>query len=302
MFNEPRNWKWMIPSTLIPVMFIIWGQMMKSGWTDLAILPAGLLIVCCVASLINVSIYAYEHFARIYADVRAVTNATPEVRMFEAARGMHPDAVKSLLMHRRSIWRIKYVPLKDTVDWIFDEIPTVHAGLVDFVLDHSNGTTVMSKRLLSDGSKQFDPEEIVTDYQQYDDLITYMQVKLMCTQALGNQAPQWLPPWNIDLVRHRFGLDGAPYAVTQDGISDAMKAVVRAQAQWKNNGNELKELSAQQAPPMDHAKSNGAGEHNGNEKESNGQKAPEEETKPLSDEEWQAVQGEMVRNASQYSS
>lgn len=150
--------------------------------------------------------------------------------MFEAAKGMHPDAVKALLVHRRSIWRVRYVPLKDTVDWIFDEAPTVHAGFVDFVLDHSNGS-VMSKRLLSDGSKQFDPEELVTDYQQYDDLVTLMQQKLMCTQAYGNQAPQWLAPWTPELVRHHFGLDGAPYGVEEEGVSEAMQAVMRAQAQ-----------------------------------------------------------------------
>jgi hypothetical protein len=303
MFSESRNWKWMVPSTLIPVMIIIWGKMMAAGWTDLAILPAGLLIICCVASLINMIIYAYEHFASIYADVRAVTNATPEVRMFEAAKGMHPDAVKALLVHRRSIWRIKYIPLKDVVDWIFDEMPTVHAGFVDFVLDHSSNVALMSKRLLSEGSKQFDPEELTTDYEQYDALIGFLQVHLMCTQALGNQSPQWLPPWSVDLVRHRFGLDGAPYAVEEGGMSEAMKSVMRAQAQWKNNG--LKDLgSTQQTARPDGQSSQLSAVSSQKEKAESEERKMEgkeqDEIKPLTTEELDAINKEMALNASKY--
>lgn len=294
MFNEPRNWKWMVPSFLIPVMYVIWWSFMMEGWNTLAIIPAGWLLICSVASVINLIIYSYEHIANKIADVKAVTHATPEVRMMEAARGMHPDAVKALLQHRRSIWRIKYIPLKDVVDWIFDEIPVVHAGFVDFFLDHSNGVSVLSKRLLSEGSKQFDPEELFTDYEQYDALISYMQVKLMCTQALGNQSPQWLPPWNVELVRHRFGLDGAPYAVEEEGVSEAMKSVMRAQAQWKEKG--LKDLgsTAQNAFGSQQLSVNGNG------------KKPEQpvikpviEEKPLSDEEWDAIQTEIVQYSNQ---
>ena len=147
--------------------------------------------------------------------------------MFEAAKGMHPDAVKALLVHRRTFWRIKYVPLKDTVDWILDEAPNVHGGFVDFVFDHSNGT-LMPKRFLVEGSTKFDPDGLVTDYQQYDDLLLLMQNKLMCTQAYGNQSPHFIPPWNVELMRHRFGMDGAAYQVDA-GMSEAMKSVVKEQ-------------------------------------------------------------------------
>ncbi|HEY6074700.1 MAG TPA: hypothetical protein VIV15_15270, partial [Anaerolineales bacterium] len=237
-------------------------------------------------ALLNFFLYAWHWSAKTYAEYQAARSTTPEVRMFEASKGMHPDAVKALLVHRRSVWRIKYVPLKDTVDWIFDEIPTVHAGFVDFVLDHSSGVSVMSKRLLSEGSKQFDADELVTDYQQYEDLIYYMQAKLMCTQAYGNQPPQWLAPWNPELVRHRFGLDGAPYAVEEDGISEAMQAVMRAQAKWQGKG--LQDLAVQ---PV-----NGNG--NGKVQREAAPKAAAGEE--LSPQELEAVQAEVARNASQY--
>jgi len=246
LFNTPRNWKWMVPAALVAPCVFWWNNWVMSGgvWAELAIIPLCLAFVLGISALINLILYAYHHWSLMYSDVQAVRNSTPEVRMMEAAKGMHPEAVKALLVHRRSIWRIKYVPLKDVVDWIFDEVPTVHAGFVDFVLDHSTGRSVMPKGLLSQGSKQFDPDGLVSDYEQYDDLLHFLQAKLMLTQAFGNQAPQWLPPWNADLVRHQFGLDGTPYAVEDEGISEAMQSVIRAQAQWKGNVNGTEKTAA----------------------------------------------------------
>jgi hypothetical protein len=296
LFNEPRSWKWMVPAALI-FPSIWWRNDWTMGgdpWKQLAIIPGGLVCVLGIAAFVNLGLYAYHHWAQMYEGVQLVRNSTPEVRMFEAAKGMHPEAVKALLVHRRSIWRIKYVPLKDTVDWIFDELPTVHAGFVDFVLDHSNARSVMSKRLLSDGSKQFDPEELVTDYQQYEDLVNYMQVKLICTQAYGNQAPQWLPPWNPEVLRHRFGLDGAPYAVEEEGISEAMQSVLRAQAKWQGNG--VKEMGITEPTPAAKptgyektAQSTVSTNGNGNQKVAD-----------VTDEEWQAVQAAMDENKKDY--
>lgn len=229
MFYQPRNWKWMVPAGLIPLTIIAWNWFMDRGWVDWALLPLCVGGIFLVATVVNLYLYAAGNALQIYTDAQIVKNSTPEVRMFEAARGMHPDAVEALLSHRRTIWRIKYVPFKDVADWILDEAPTVHAGFVDFVLDHSNQSGVMGKHgILSQGSKQFDPDGIIEDRDQYDDLILLMQQKLMCTEALGNQSPRWTPPWNPDLVRHRFGLDGDQYVVEEQ--SDAMAAIRRAQA------------------------------------------------------------------------
>jgi hypothetical protein len=237
MYGEPRNWKWMIPAALIAPCIVWWNKWAMSGGalSDWAVIPLGIAGILLVATLVNLWLYASSHAADIYADIQAVRNSTPEVRMFEAAKGMHPQAVEALLIHRRAIWRIKYVPLKDVADWILDEAPTVHGGFLDFVLDHSNSFSVMPKHgILSQGSKQFDPEGMIEDYQQYDDLILLLQQKLICTQALGNQPPKWIPPWNQDLVRHRFGLDGEQYVVAE--MSDAMRAIQRGQIRQMASG------------------------------------------------------------------
>lgn len=222
--SQARNWKWMVPAMLVPVLLVAWQKTPE----DLRIIPAGLVLVMFIAALLNGWAFIAHHWSRTFADMRVAMNSTPEVRMFEAARGMHPDAVKSLLEHRRTIWRIKYIPKIDTVDWVLDEAPGVHGGFLDYVLDNSNGSLMPKRGYLSEGSKQFDPEGIVTDYQQYDDLLMLLQQKLMVTQALGNQAPKFIPPWNRELLRHRFGLDGTGYEV-DDEMSDALKAVVREQ-------------------------------------------------------------------------
>lgn len=231
MFDRPRNWKWMVPAMLVAPCLFWWSDWMASegAWRDLAVIPLVITIVLFVAAVMNGALYVYHYWADLYANVQQARSSTAEVRMFEAAKGMHPDAVQALLIHRRAIWRVKYVALKDVADWILDEAPSVHAGFVDFVLDHSNSRSVMTKRILSEGSKQFDPDGLITDYQQYDDFIILLQQKLMCTEAFGNQPPQWLAPWNADLVRRRFGLDGDQYVVEEQ--SEAMAAIRRAQAQ-----------------------------------------------------------------------
>jgi hypothetical protein len=199
-------------------------------WADLSIIPLMLAMICGLAGLVNLVLYIYHYWADMYAEVRATQNRTPEVMMFEAAKNMHPEAVKALLVHRRTVWELKYVPSKDLVDWTYREAPNVHAGFVDFVLDHSSHVSVMAKRtFLSEGSKGFDPEDLVTDYEQYDSLILLMQSKLMITQAYGNQAPQWMPPYTPELARHRFGLDGAVNTEPEE-MSEALLAVVRAQS------------------------------------------------------------------------
>lgn len=228
MYGEPRNWKWMVPAALISPCIAWWSNALNLWkWGNWAMIPLGLAIIFGIATLVNGWAYVAEKVANMNANTRTVQNSTPEVRMFEAAKGMHPDAVKALLVHRRTIWEIKYIPLKDSTDWVYQEMPSVHAGFVDFVLDNSNGT-LMSKRLLAEGSKKFDPDGVISDYEQYDALLLFMHSKLMVTQAYGNQGPKLIPPWTVDLLRHRFGLTGDVYQV-DDGISEAMRKVMNSQ-------------------------------------------------------------------------
>jgi len=207
MTENPRNWKWMIPSTLAGVFLIVWWN--TQGWGTWAGVWLVLAIVCAVAGLMNFWLYVDDHVSTSRQILIQMRNSTPEVRIAEAMKHMHPDAVAALMMHKRSVWRIRYIPAKDIGDWIYDEAPIIHAGFVEFVLNHSNGRRgeLMKKSYLSQGSKQFDPTGVVSDYEQYDALVNLMKSKMMITDALGNQPPKFIPPYTIETLRRYFLLD-----------------------------------------------------------------------------------------------
>lgn len=231
MFDRPRNWKWMVPATMIAPMILWWNAWSLGGepWRKLALLPMGLAWVCALATVVNLVTYLLSNWADVYAGLRSALNSTPEVRMFEAAKGMHPQAVEALLLHRRTLWRVKYVARKDLADWVLDEAPSVHVGFVEFVLDHSSMGALMPMRLLSEGSRQFDPDGLVDDRKQYVDFLLLLQQKLMCTQALGSQSARFIPPWTPELLRHRFGLvEDAAGGAVEETVEEPPKAVARA--------------------------------------------------------------------------
>ena len=293
LFDRPRNWKWLVPGALVSPCLVWWSQWeMAEGWQrDWALVPMTLTILLFMAALVNLVLYVYYYLSQYYSDIRAAQNDTPEVKMFEAASKMHPEAVKALLVHRRTVWEVQYIPQADVVDWTYRDAPSVHAGFVDFVLDHSNATSIMSKRLLSQGSKQFDPENIVTDYEQYDGLVLLMEQKLMITKAYGNQPGQWLPPWSPQLARHRFGLDGDVGSYEEASKGKLVQAVVRAQEKTGGNG-QVEEIPLSQSP-LDKLPKKAA-------------KAPvnveADDGVAITDEEWEAVQREEAAHRERYMS
>jgi hypothetical protein len=152
----------------------------------------------------------YAYYTALYTNQfvarRRALAENAETRLFEMARMMHPEAVRLLLMHRKVVWRIKQTPLKELVDWVLDADPRVHVGFVEYVLQHSNFYALMPKHDLSDKSHSFDSERLVTDYEQYDAFVTILQRRGMLTQAFGNQAGQWIDPWNPELAARQFGI------------------------------------------------------------------------------------------------
>lgn len=234
MWNEPRNWKWMVPGALFTVLTVVGAWLFAQdannsrwwGWGSVW----GVAFVFFLAWITNWWAYIAMHIVNNSVALRKSQYETPEVRMFEAAKGMHPESVASLLAHRRLIWEVEYLAVGDMIDWVLHEAPSVRLGFVDFVLEYSNGTSVMPKSMLSQGSKQFDPTETFTDYEQYDALILLMQHLFMCTEALGNQAPKWIAPWTPELVRHRFGLESGFYEAEGTNMMQAVERAREARA------------------------------------------------------------------------
>jgi hypothetical protein len=195
----------MVPSSVTILFLALYGE--TGDWGSWSNIWLGLAAICGVAGGINLVLYVYAHAGQVIVDLRQAEFSTPEVRMFEAAKGMHPDAVRFLLTQRRTIWRIKYVAQADLVDWVLDDAVSVHVGFVEFVLDHSSSDALMPISMLSEGAYLFDPDKLISDRQQYRDLLMLLQQKLMVTQAFGNQSAKWISPWGPGTVRRRMGLE-----------------------------------------------------------------------------------------------
>lgn len=211
--SEFRNWKWMVPGMAAPILLVLqlWiNDLAKSA-------NAEMLTWCGFATVPMIAILAVQAWAGFNAYYRQIEvdqlsarrNAlatTAEIRLFEATKGMHPEAVKLLLKHRLTVWRIRETPIEELADWVLDADPRVHYRFVEFILTNSNFYNIYPKNRLNDKARSFDPTGAVTDYEQYDAFVSLLQNRLMLTEAFGNQPGCWIEPWKPELVARRFGV------------------------------------------------------------------------------------------------
>lgn len=213
MMTEFRTWKWMMPGLAVPILLVLqlWMNDMaaRSGAPDLRI--CGFATVPMMAIL---AVQAWAGFNAYYRQIevdqlsarRNALATTAEIRLFEATKGMHPVAVQLLLKHRLTVWRIRETPIEELADWVLDADPRVHYRFVEFILTNSNFYNIYPKNRLNDKAKTFDPEKVVTDYEQYEAFVSLLQNRLMLTEAYGNQPGCWIEPWKPELVARRFGV------------------------------------------------------------------------------------------------
>jgi hypothetical protein len=214
MNSEPRVWKWMVPAmfmvSMLPLGAFVnaiaernsWAWLLWCNWFVYGMMPV-LFVQAWQANRAYFRHLAVEDFI----DKRNAVTTTAETRLFDYAHTMHPDTVKMLLMHRKSKWRVKETKLTDLVDWVLDADPRIHVGLVEYVLEHSTQYAMMPmNNHFSDKAFSFDPERLVTDYDQYRAFHRLLVNRLMATEALGNQPGQWIEPWNPELVGRNFGV------------------------------------------------------------------------------------------------
>lgn len=214
MYSGRRNWKWMVPGLFVPVLFVL--TIWMNDWAVRAGQPWLLWCGCVsVPGMAILAVQAVAGFRAYYQSLetdqlerrRNALATTAEIRLFEAARGMHPEAVRLLLLHKKDVWRIKETPVNELVDWVLDADPRVHVGFVEYVLENSMAWAIMPKHgRLSDKAYSFDPARLVTDYEQYDAFIRLCQTRGLLTEAFGNQPGRWIEPWTPELVARRFGV------------------------------------------------------------------------------------------------
>lgn len=208
--GNPRNWKWMTPACAIGAVLMaqMWANAEGTPWMQAyCIFGSGpLLIILFAQSLAGFWSYYSQLFTEQFLERRRAMTTTSETKLFEMARTMHPETVKLLLMHRKTKWRIKEAKVNELVDWVLDADPRVRYEMVEYILVNSNQYAMMPMGRLSDKSFEFDPDRLVNDYDQYRAFHRLLINRGMATEALGNQAGQWIEPWTPELVARQFGI------------------------------------------------------------------------------------------------
>lgn len=210
MSYELKIWNWLVPGIVAGLLLGLAMWLMASGMS-MALYCAGSLIFVVVLLIVQ-TISGYRAYYRQievdqFSQKRTALADTPEVRLAEFMRQMHPETVRLFLKHRLEVWRVREMAGNELVTWVLDADPRINHEFAEYVLRHSNFYNLMPKRMLSDKSYSFDPMGVVTDYEQYDALVALMQGRGWITDGHGNQPPVWIEPWKPELAARRFGLD-----------------------------------------------------------------------------------------------
>jgi hypothetical protein len=210
------KWEWLLPAVIVLALFVASAIFQEVA----AIFLPGVVYFACQSALVVGMVFAAIGAASAYHNWRAweetqrnmerrrLEAITPVTLMADALKMMHPEAVRALSKFGiKTIWEL--APSKDEggdVDWILSNT-SVRAEFIAHVLDKSSAKYVMSKRTLSEGAFKFDPDMLVTDYEQYDQLLAWWKGRMMVTEPFGNLPAGWMPPWNPERVKAKMGLN-----------------------------------------------------------------------------------------------
>lgn len=210
MFNEPRNWKWAVPMMLIAPFGLTtyWLGIMDKPWLSyLACIPGMITLVMAVLTVSNFIRYQVEWRTDVFDQRQRALNITPVTMLADALRGMHPEAARILNKFGvKTSWQIKIDMENGSRDWILLGT-NVHFGFIEMILDKSNHG-LYPKRMLSEGSKRWDPDGLVSDYDQYDEFQSWLMGRLIVTRPFGSQPSMFIPPWTPKLLKETMGLSG----------------------------------------------------------------------------------------------
>jgi hypothetical protein len=209
MFNEPRNWKWAVPMMLMAPFGLAayWLMQVETIWISyLACIPGTMMLAMAILAVSNYVRYQVEWRTYVFDQRQRALNVTPVTLLADALKGMHPEAVKVLNRFGvRANWQVGVDTEAGSQEWTLLGM-NVHFGFIEFILENSTRLGLYPKRMLSEGSRKWDRDGMVTDYEQYDELQNWMIGRLMVTRPFGNQPSQFIPPWNPDAVREVMGL------------------------------------------------------------------------------------------------
>lgn len=173
----------------------------------------GLLVVCIPIGLGALTDWWMQVRGQnadlLYSRQKALSMTAMGV-LLEAAKGVHPAVLESLMQDRARRWGlISGTRSHDKSPYsVLLARPRVTDRFAVHVLRMSNQKGMMAKRLLSDGDKSYDPAGIVTAYEMYDDLESLWTQEFKITRPYGTTRPAfWLAGWDPESVALDMGLD-----------------------------------------------------------------------------------------------
>lgn len=223
-----RSLRWVWLGAAVGVLLVAAGAM--EAWAlsvpVLHYCAQGLAVVCIPLGLGALMDWWMDYRGQsvdlLYTRQRAMS-MTAMGQLLEAAKGVHPAVLESLMQDRARRWGLisgTKSPDKSPYS-VLQARPRVTDRFVAFALRMSDQKGLMPKRLLSDGDKRFDPAGVVTAYEMYDDFESLLTAELKVTRPYGMTKPAyWLAGWDPESVALDFGLDLEAYSPVEALVQD----------------------------------------------------------------------------------
>ncbi len=209
LYDRPKTWKYAFPWAMVVVLIPVTGKMLASPDPEIqywSLLPIGFMLLFFVIGCIKLWEKISSHSAELFTQHQEALSMTPLVLLSQNMKQMHPEAVRVLNRFGvRTSWQVRVNAGER--DWVLAD-SNVHFGFIEFVLLNSH-TALYPKNRFSQGSKKWDPDGLVEDREQYDELERWMFSRLMVTRSFGEFRPaEFIPPWNPKLILETMGLTG----------------------------------------------------------------------------------------------
>lgn len=220
MYNEPRVYKFLLPS-LVLVLLIplgLWVNMVAErnawawfGWCNYAVF--GAMPILALQAFAGFRAYYRRLAVDDFVAKRQAEIMTPQIRLAETMKQMHPAAINILSMYGRSTWMLMPGAKADKDDaiWILYGTQVTSSFIVDFLKSSTVTACVPMYKFANDGAKLHAPHNMrsswCSDREQYSQFVNYLFGRGIVTMAHGNLPAEFIAPWNPENVARSFGFE-----------------------------------------------------------------------------------------------
>lgn len=217
MFNEPRNWKWMVPAAGVFVL-PLGGWWLRSMLGDVGGLTVQCLeyvtwplaLICLVQAVSMHHAYYRSLAVNDLERQQAALSITADSVKLQAANGVHPQTLELVLRDQARRWGIvSATKSKSRRPYsVMFARPRVTQGFFVHFLKMSNEQTYMPLSILSDGDKSWDPDGRVTAREMYADVESLLIEEGKATRPMGPYKPgYWVAGWTPASVAKDYDLN-----------------------------------------------------------------------------------------------